>query len=161
MVASKPYCSRTHLSALLYTVTRGGQNGHVMGQPLSALKIAHSRVGIWTPSNTWFKWAHPSQQPNSITIGSSVQISRSWPTDRPTDHATPPVATCRIYLVLRFGLINRTVKRVTTDCWQHSPKILPLLVIKFTMLLTECKLFNDKRKLQELTSSWDGRPWPQ
>jgi len=33
---------------------------HVLGQHLFALKIAPARPGIWTTSNKWFWWAHPS-----------------------------------------------------------------------------------------------------
>ena len=63
---------------------------HVLGRYIFALKIAISRVGIWTPSNSWFLEPTQVSIPNGITIGSAVlQGSWSWSwhineqTDRP------------------------------------------------------------------------------
>jgi len=44
----------------------------VMGRLLFALKIAHSRVGNWAPSNTWFAGPTRVNIPNGIMIGSAA-----------------------------------------------------------------------------------------
>ena len=52
--------------------------------------------GYAPPSNTWFFGPTRVTTPNSIFIGSAVlQGSRTWQTDRQTDHATPCVAIGR------------------------------------------------------------------
>jgi len=74
--------------------------GHVLGPPLFVLKIAHSRVGIWIPSNARFLGPARVNSLNGISIGSAVlaglTVVMYGQTDRPTDHATPSVAIGRI-----------------------------------------------------------------
>jgi len=89
----------------------------------SSLKSAPSHRGIWTPSHTWFlglTWAHI---PNSILIGSAIfagfMVVTEQQTDRLTYHATPPVATDNVQLVLQWGLkIEKYIK--------HDKKQIPM-----------------------------------
>jgi len=58
---------------------------HVLGRLLFALKIAPSRVGICTLSNTWFLGVDTS---NSIMIVSAAFAELTVVTDRQTDRQT-------------------------------------------------------------------------
>jgi len=70
-------------------------------------------LGICTPSNTWFFVPAQNHISRGIWIGSAIFCSannRNRETDGPTtdgttNHATPSVATGRIYPMLRCGLI--------------------------------------------------------
>jgi len=70
------------------------------GPPLSPSKLLF-RMGIWTPSITWFLGLTRVHNPNSILIGSAVFEGLTIVTYRQTDIATPSVTISRIYLVLR------------------------------------------------------------
>jgi len=48
-------------------------------------EIAHSSLGISTPSNTWFQ-SVPQTAPRSVQP--FLQGSRKWPTDRQTNRQT-------------------------------------------------------------------------
>jgi len=58
---------------------------HVLGRLLFALKIAHSCVGIWTPSNTWSLGPAQVSIPNGIMISSTAFAGLTVVTDRLTD----------------------------------------------------------------------------
>jgi len=72
--------------------------------PLFALKIAPSRVRIWSPCNTRFLGSTRVHIPNSISIGAAVFAGLTIVTDRQTDHATPSVTIGHIYIVLQCRL---------------------------------------------------------
>ena len=54
----------------------------------------------WGDLNTQYMvpWAHPSPQPNGISIGAAVFAGLTSVTDRRTDHTTRSVTIGRIYL---------------------------------------------------------------
>ena len=87
---------------------RGPQRIHILynGTPLLPQNCPF-RWGIWNPIEYVVPWAHPSPQPNSISIGVAVFAGLTSvtdrPTDRPTDHATRSVRIDRIYV--RCGLV--------------------------------------------------------
>jgi len=54
----------------------------------SPLKIAPFRVGIWTPSNTWFPGPTRVHNRNSISIGSAVFAGLTSVTDQQTSGQT-------------------------------------------------------------------------
>ena len=60
----------------------------------SPLKIAPFRVGIWTPSNTWFPGPTRVHNRNSISIGSAVFAGLITVTDRQTDRQTTLLLDC-------------------------------------------------------------------
>jgi len=66
----------------------------------SALTIATSHVGIWTPPDT-VSSGHPSPHPNSVSISSAIF---AW-LMIVTDHDTPSVSIGLIYIVLRCRLV--------------------------------------------------------
>ena len=124
-------------------------SGHVLGRPHFALKIAHSRVGIWTLSNTWFPGPIRVHIPNSISIGSAdfaqlflfkIALCMGWlgPLSNAwflghipaifawlTIVTFTSVTTGRMQLVLRYGLIisnnanTRHTARTSTR-WRFS-----------------------------------------
>jgi len=87
---------KTELSLLLHTLQQTPKAFQWVQQPP---KIAASRRGIWTTSNTWFLRPTRLRPPNGISIGSAVYAELTNETNRQTDHATPSVETGRIYSV--------------------------------------------------------------
>jgi len=61
-------------------------SGHVLGRHHFALKIAHSRMVIWTKSNTWFLGPTPVNIQNDILISSAAGLMVM--THRHTDRQT-------------------------------------------------------------------------
>ena len=52
---------------------------------------------------------HDNHIVHDATVGTVWHGSRSWQTDRPTDHATRSVTTGCIYVVLRFGVVKYSI----------------------------------------------------
>ena len=73
---------------------------HVLRRPLFALIIAPSRVGIWTPSNTWFLGPTEVHIPNGNSVGSAVFAGLTVVTDRPTDRPRYSVCSYRLHLAI-------------------------------------------------------------
>ena len=69
-------------------------------------------TALLTPQNCFFTCGDPNfHLINGISTCSAVLLgSRSWQTDRQTDHATPSATIGRIYGVLRCGLKQRTMQ---------------------------------------------------
>jgi len=63
-------------------------SGHVLGRALFALLPFCPRVGIWTPSNTWFFDHTRVHIPNDISIFSVIFARLTIVTDRQTDRQT-------------------------------------------------------------------------
>jgi len=62
------------------------------------LKIAPSRVGIWTPSNTWFLRPTHVHIVNGISIGSAVFAGLTIVTDQPTNRPRYSISSNRLHL---------------------------------------------------------------
>jgi len=63
-----------------------------------ALKMAPSRVGIWTPSNTWFLGPTQVHVLNGISIGSAVFAGLTIVTDQPTNRPRYSLSSNRLRL---------------------------------------------------------------
>jgi len=85
-------------------------------------KIAPSRGGIWTPSNTWFLGFVRIGPPNGISIGSAIFARLPNVTDRQID------AVATLYWLLKFSGCDAILTNVgvggqmwpwgqTDNCW--------------------------------------------
>jgi len=77
--------------------------GHFLGRPHFALKIAHSRVGIWTPISYLVPLAHLSPHPKRHLYNSAIFAGLTIVTDRQADRVCSNRPRLRV--VLRCSLI--------------------------------------------------------
>jgi len=93
--------------------------GHVQACPgLAPFRFQNyppARIGIWTPSNTWFFGPTRVHIPNGISMGSAVLAGLTVATDRPTGRSHYFVCS----VLLRCGLIIIPVLMRTVPSLRH------------------------------------------